>query len=120
MEDKNTVFRGNSIAVDYLLALPNELISTLKTKRLALKVHPIKMFPFKNNPLVNMRIVKCIGAGGFSRVFLVEIYGVYMALKVIPKKLLEQNGKEVIVLNEKQILIALNRHPFVTKIHYCF
>lgn len=43
-----------------------------------------------------------------------------MALKVIPKKLLRDNDKETIVMSEKNILIEMKRHPFITKVHYAF
>lgn len=92
----------------------------LRAKKLSLKTVFLRAQPFVNNPLGNFRILKCIGAGGFSKVFLVEVYGVFMALKVIPKQLLAENDKETIVLSEKNILIEMKRHPFITKIHYAF
>ena len=38
-----------------------------------------------DNLLVNLQIIKCIGTGGFSKVYLVRGYGKIMALKVINK-----------------------------------
>lgn len=40
----------------------------------------------KNNLLNNFEIIKCLGTGGFSRVYLVRGFGMLMAMKVINKK----------------------------------
>jgi len=39
----------------------------------------------KNNLLNNFEIIKCLGTGGFSRVYLVRGFGMLMAMKVINK-----------------------------------
>ena len=37
--------------------------------------------------------IKCIGTGGFSKVYLVRAYGILMALKVIEKEFIIKSGK---------------------------
>jgi hypothetical protein len=43
--------------------------------------------------LSSLEIIKCIGSGGFSKVFLARAYGILMAVKVIPKEIVVDSGK---------------------------
>ena len=52
----------------------------------------------------NFEIVKCVGSGGFSKVFLVRGFGRLMAMKVINKEYILSNDKGNIINNEKTIL----------------
>ena len=46
-----------------------------------------------NNYLKNYEIIKCVGSGGFSKVYLVRGFGKLMAMKVILKDYILQNNK---------------------------
>ena len=54
-------------------------------KKLEVIVGKIKILKNNNNFLINFQIIKCVGTGGFSKVYLVRGYGKIMALKVINK-----------------------------------
>lgn len=45
----------------------------------------LKTLEAQPNSLKHFTILKCIGSGGFSKVFMSECYGVFMALKIINK-----------------------------------
>jgi serine/threonine protein kinase len=51
--------------------------------------------------LTDFEIIKCIGTGGFSRVFLTRLKatGVFYALKLMEKEGLFESGKECVVSN---------------------
>lgn len=66
------------------------------TQKLDLIACKIKIFP-KENILSNFEIIKCVGTGGFSRVYLCRAYGQLMALKAIVKNFIVENEKENIV-----------------------
>lgn len=51
----------------------------------------------KGSLLNNFEIIKCLGTGGFSRVYLVRGFGMLMAMKVINKNFIIDNEKENIV-----------------------
>ena len=71
--------------------------------------------------LSHFTLVKCIGVGGFSRVYLVKKKdtGRFYALKLIDKQYIIKNNKQNIVQNEKEIMSQLN-NPFLMKLHYSF
>ena len=71
--------------------------------------------------LKDILIIKNIGIGGFSKVFLVRRLdnGRFYALKFIPKKDLKQSGKEEYAFNEKKLLRKL-RHKFINKFMFSF
>lgn len=52
----------------------------------------IKIFP-KQRILSNFDIIKCVGTGGFSKVYLCRAYGQLMALKAIVKGFIVENEK---------------------------
>lgn len=61
------------------------------------------------NYQVNLRdfnLIKCIGLGGFSRVYLItkKDTGKMFALKLIDKEFIVKNKKQVIVQNERNIM----------------
>ena len=54
--------------------------------------------------LLTFEVVRCIGTGGFSRVYLARGWGQLVALKVISKQYILDNDKRSIVENERVIL----------------
>jgi serine/threonine protein kinase len=71
--------------------------------------------------LSSFEIVKCIGTGGFSKVFLCRFMetGIFYAMKVIDKEFIVKNKKKKIVMNERNIMAELS-HPFVIKMKFAF
>lgn len=71
--------------------------------------------------LRDFTLVKCIGVGGFSRVYLVRKRdnGKFYALKLIDKKFIMDNQKEIIVQNERDIMSRLD-NQFVAQLHFAF
>jgi serum/glucocorticoid-regulated kinase 2 len=105
--------------LDYVLTLEKQRVAVLSVVQpLNLRIEQLSQLPgLPDNSLKRFNVIRCIGSGGFSKVFLAEVNGVYVALKVIDKEFLIQNDKEIIVENEKKILTELD-HPFITKVHY--
>jgi len=64
--------------------LPHRKVAELETKKINLFGEKIKI-DRKGAQLNNFQIIKCIGTGGFSKVYLGRAYGKLMALKVINK-----------------------------------
>ena len=71
--------------------------------------------------LLNFKLVRCLGSGGFSLVYLVRDNWSpdYYALKLIDKKFIMESQREAIIENERFVLGELNS-PFVTSLKYCF
>jgi|JI9StandDraft_1071089.scaffolds.fasta_scaffold276718_3 serine/threonine protein kinase len=69
----------------------------------------------------NFEIERCIGYGGFSRVYMARRLsdGGFCALKVIDKKLVQQENRIDMVRNEDEIMRTLN-HPFVVSMQGSF
>jgi serum/glucocorticoid-regulated kinase 2 len=65
--------------------------------------------------------VKCIGVGGFSRVYLVKkkSNGKFFAMKLIDKEFILKNKKQGIVQNERDIMTVLE-HPFIIRLENSF
>ena len=70
--------------------------------------------------LLTFEVVRCIGTGGFSRVYLVRGWGRLLALKVINKEYIIENEKQNIVENERLILERCRGHPFITQLYASF
>ncbi|CAD8124688.1 unnamed protein product [Paramecium sonneborni] len=65
--------------------------------------------------------IKCIGIGGFSRVYLVrkKLDGRFYAMKLIDKEFILLHKKQGIVQNERDIMTVLD-HPFINKLDCAF
>ena len=66
-------------------------------------------------------LIKCIGVGGFSRVYLVKKLsnGRFYAMKLIDKEFIIKKKTECIVRNERDIMSVVD-HPFLVKLEYSF
>lgn len=88
--------------------------------RLALR--PI-LFSRREQPigLNDFILVKCLGSGGFSQVFLVraKFNNKYYALKLMKKKFIIENERESIVENERYIM-EVAKNPFLVELHFAF
>jgi hypothetical protein len=105
--------------IDYVLADYGETLDKLP--------EGIKLIPFERYSvpgsltLKDITIIKNIGVGGFSKVFLVRRNdtGQFSALKFVSKKDLKKNSKEEYAFNEKKLLTKLS-HKFINKFLYSF
>ena len=76
-----------------------------------LEIEPVWRIKIQDGiQLKDFDIIKCIGTGGFSRVFLAKLKstGVFYALKLMEKQGLFESGKECVVTNERNIMVGLN------------
>ena len=66
-------------------------------------------------------MIRAIGSGGFSTVFLARFKGdgKFYALKVISKSFILKNKKQKLVINEKNVMTT-SQHPFLAKLHWSF
>lgn len=68
-----------------MLCLKERKVKELGVKRLELFMNKIKITK-EGSILNNFEIIKCVGTGGFSRVYLCRAFGKLMALKAINKQ----------------------------------
>jgi serum/glucocorticoid-regulated kinase 2 len=78
-------------------------VKELGTRKLELQASKLKI-DRRGNFLNNLEIIKCLGTGGFSKVYLARGYGRLMAMKVINKNFIIENEKQNIVESEREIL----------------
>lgn len=91
-------FKAKSLNVEYLLTLHHRKVRELGVKRLELLGVKLKI-DRRGNFLNNLEVIKCLGTGGFSKVYLARGYGRLMAMKVINKHFIIENEKQNIVEN---------------------
>jgi serum/glucocorticoid-regulated kinase 2 len=86
-----------------------------------LQVEPIWRQPQRGRTqLSDFEVLRCIGTGGFSRVFLARHQsGKFYALKLMEKEGLLESGKECVVTNERDIMAELDS-PQVLRLEYAF
>ncbi|CAD8163908.1 unnamed protein product [Paramecium pentaurelia] len=115
-----------SIPVDYILSNIERPLSLLSN----CPIQPVILEPIINveqelkQTRVSLRdfeFIRCIGVGGFSKVYLVRETrtGQFYAMKLVEKKPIMQQNKQNIIQNERDIMIKLN-HPFIVKMQYAF
>lgn len=66
--------------------------------------------------------ISVIGKGSYAKVLLVKKKdtGQHFALKLLKKTLIEQKKQQNHVQTERNILVEVNRHPFLVGLHYSF
>ncbi|CAD8095638.1 unnamed protein product [Paramecium primaurelia] len=110
-----------NIPYDYYLNMHNLPLNVFQG--ITLQLQPLISQPLhgKKVSLRDFTLVKCIGVGGFSRVYLVRKRdnGKFYALKLIDKNFIMENQKEVIVQNERDIMVNMN-NEFITPLHFAF
>jgi serum/glucocorticoid-regulated kinase 2 len=82
--------------MDYILSLKNQ-----KIKANYLSLRPLYYSRNQKVGLGDFTIIRCLGTGGFSRVYLVKgnFNNKYYALKLMEKKFIIDNSRESIVEN---------------------
>lgn len=71
--------------------------------------------------LKDFEIIKPIGSGGFSKVFLCRFKedGNFYAIKLIDKEVIVKNKKKKIIMNERNIMKQAD-HPFIIDMKFAF
>jgi len=105
--------------MDILLSIGNINLDIFSTKNI--KIRPFYGSSQYMSGLKGYEIIRAIGSGGFSRVFLVRSKnnGKFYAMKAISKAFILKNKKQKLVLNEKNIMVKIN-HPFLAKLYHSF
>ncbi|CAD8167937.1 unnamed protein product [Paramecium pentaurelia] len=112
---------SKNVPYDYYLTLNAQTLDVFKGITLQIQPYYLQSILTKRVGLKDFTLVKCIGVGGFSRVYMVrkKDNGKFYALKLIDKKFIFENSKEIIVQNERDIMTKMN-NQFVTPLHYSF
>lgn len=90
LKEQYVYFKAKSINVEYLLTLQHRKVRELGVKRLELLGVKLRI-DRRGNFLNNLEVIKCLGTGGFSKVYLARGYGRLMAMKVINKHFILEN-----------------------------
>ena len=71
--------------------------------------------------LKHFDILKPIGSGGFSKVYLCRFRedGKFYALKLIDKDMIIKHKKKKIIMNERNIM-KNSKHPFIIEMKFAF
>ena len=70
----------------------------------------------------DFELLKVIGKGGFSKVYMVrkKDTGFLFAMKVMKKSYVTNDSRLKQIMNERTIMEALADDPFIMKLHYAF
>ncbi|CAK90137.1 unnamed protein product (macronuclear) [Paramecium tetraurelia] len=107
--------------IDYYLSIEHQPLEVFIEQR-HLKLEPFISRSVNRQLSINdFEILKCIGVGGFSRVYLVrkKDSGYFYAMKLIDKNFILKSNKEIIINNERQVMEQLNS-PYLAKLFYSF
>ncbi|CAD8143598.1 unnamed protein product [Paramecium pentaurelia] len=109
------------VPFDYYLSLPDMSLLVFQGNTLSLQPMYSQPQTTKKVGLKDFQLIKCIGVGGFSRVYLVrkKDNGIFYALKLIDKKFIIDNKKEIIVQNERDIMVKM-KNQYIIPLHYAF
>ncbi|CAD8049944.1 unnamed protein product [Paramecium sonneborni] len=112
---------SKKVPYDYYLSLSDLSLSVFQGITLSLQPMYSQPQTTKKVGLKDFQLIKCIGVGGFSRVYLVrkKDNGIFYALKLIDKKFIMDNKKEIIVQNERDIMIKME-NQYIIPLHYAF
>ena len=119
LNDLLLVAENGDLNVDYVLADYSETLDVLSE---GVRLVPFDRYQVKGSlTLKDVSIIKNIGIGGFSKVFLVRRNdtGRFYALKFVSKKDMKRNGKEEYAFNEKKLLSKL-QHKFINRFLFSF
>jgi serine/threonine protein kinase len=113
---------NNNESLDYYLTLYDRPLSTLPAN-LTLEAYFSRISDKQARKISpeSFQLLKVIGRGGFSKVFLVrkKDSGLLFAMKLMEKDFIRQDGKFRQVMCERKIMEKLD-HPFIVKLHYAF
>ncbi|CAD8095078.1 unnamed protein product [Paramecium sonneborni] len=114
------------IPIDYILSLSDKPLIIFDNCQIRpLVIKPV--FEIENEiqtskvSLKDFEFIKCIGMGGFSKVYLVKERktGKYFAMKLIEKNPIIQQNRHSIIQNERNIMCLID-HPFIVKMQFAF
>lgn len=105
----------NNREIDYALTIEG------KQDLRSLSLKPIVYHKSKSISLRDFKIIKSLGSGGFSHVYLVraKFNGNFYALKLMEKEFIMENERDLIVENERYIL-EVTDSPFLIKLFHAF
>ncbi|KAM3140126.1 hypothetical protein pb186bvf_007679 [Paramecium bursaria] len=112
---------NKNLSVDYYLSLENHPLSVFAEMR-HLKLEPFITRRCNNDLTIeDFDILKCIGVGGFSRVYLVRKIdtGIFYAMKLIEKGFILRNNKSIIIQNERYVM-SISDSPYLAKLYFSF
>jgi serine/threonine protein kinase len=87
-----------------------------------MKIKPVfAIRPLRKVNITDFEIYRCIGIGGFSKVYLSKcnFTGELCALKFISKDYILKNKKQKLLFNEREVLGGLN-HRNLVSLYYAF
>jgi hypothetical protein len=82
--------KTNNFHYDYMLTLKEFKVKNMETNQIDIYVENYQEIN-NNNYLKNFEVIKCVGSGGFSKVYLVRGFGKLYAMKVINKEYILSN-----------------------------
>ena len=123
------------LTLDYWLSIPERPISVLKEGLVLKPFYGDNSYKIEGQKLSlsYFDCIKLLGSGGFSKVYLGNIYrvtshdcivkrkdtGKFYALKVISKEEIVGERQRRSVLNEREIFTRIH-HPFLSRLHFAF
>jgi serum/glucocorticoid-regulated kinase 2 len=107
------------LSLDYYLTMPAAKLNIFLGKTIKLRGYMLahqRMVDIKS-----FDVVRAIGSGGFSKVFLVRFKGdgQFYAMKVISKSFILKQKKKQLVVNERNIMVDIT-HPLHAKLQWAF
>lgn len=109
------------ISLEYMLTKEGVAGGFLNGQSLYLKPEMEEYRKNGNMGIEDFEILKQIGSGGFSTVFLVrnKLDNQFYAMKLIDKEMVVRNKKKKIVMNERNIMVD-SKHPFLIELKQAF
>lgn len=86
-----------------------------------IKIRPYYGISQSEINIQSFEIIRAIGSGGFSTVYLVRFKadGKFYAMKVLSKSFISKHKKQRLVMNERYVMKSID-HPHLTKLYWSF
>ncbi|EAR92910.2 Serine/Threonine kinase domain protein (macronuclear) [Tetrahymena thermophila SB210] len=113
------------ISTDFYLSQFERPLKYVKDGQILKPYYADRSYKFDDGNRITLKhfdVLKKIGLGGFSEVYLArrKDNGQFVALKVIKKKTLIKKRRKLYVYNEKNTMIALKDNPFIVQFFFAF
>ncbi|KAL4490899.1 hypothetical protein ABPG72_008635 [Tetrahymena utriculariae] len=113
------------LSTDFYLSQFERPLKYVKDGQILKPYYADQSYKFDDGNRITLKhfdILKKIGLGGFSEVYLArrKDNGQFVALKAIKKKTLIKKRRKLYVYNEKNTMIALKDNPFIVKFFFAF